>query len=439
MSGTLKDGKANLSFNGNRGRWPIFRKELRSSCDQNGMGWAINIGTAMVQFMIKIAAANASADVKTDIPSNFEDFDAKHFETFDELIQTSGALSTVRLAMIKYRSTISTHFADFHKMGLETQEELDELVAVTNNDYLVQVNRWLVRTIYGAIFPDGHIPTTDTNKLLHIVEGPMTQKILNGEATGFENLWTVEELWRLPGITMFAKLDYKFEGFVDVLNGTFIEEIADLLESATAPGGKGKSIFEVDHAIEELAENIQKNFTDVPTFMKSLRASARQAMIRRLAKYSKDKAAWIKTEDFIQDLLQKNTALTLENTQQAIDRAQTFLSREDRVDKIQTPKALVASTTVSPDIMQQLAVLQAKVAAFEAGQNGFSVCGGGRGGGMRDGHGRGRGTPQVSVGGFLKKCTKCGGNHDDSACFKVGDDLVTKTTEMKKQAEEIEQ
>ena len=47
------------------------------------MGWAINIGTVMVQFMIKIATANASADVKTDIPSNFEDFDAKHFETFD--------------------------------------------------------------------------------------------------------------------------------------------------------------------------------------------------------------------------------------------------------------------------------------------------------------------------------------------------------------------
>ena len=105
------------------------------------MGWVINIVTVMVQFMIKITAANASVDVKTDIPSNFEDFDVKHFETFDELIQTSGALSTVRLPMIKYRSTISTHFADFNKMGLETQEELDELVTVTNNDYLVQVNR----------------------------------------------------------------------------------------------------------------------------------------------------------------------------------------------------------------------------------------------------------------------------------------------------------
>ncbi len=69
-----------------------FFGKIRASCDQNGIGWAVNIGTAMVQFIIKIAAANATADEKTDIPSNFVDFVAKLFETFDELIQTSGAL-----------------------------------------------------------------------------------------------------------------------------------------------------------------------------------------------------------------------------------------------------------------------------------------------------------------------------------------------------------
>jgi hypothetical protein len=53
---------------------------------------------------------------------------------------------------------------------------------------------------------------------------------------------------------MFAKLAY-------VLSGTFIEEIPDLLESATAPDDKGKSVFEVDHTMKELAENTQKNFT----------------------------------------------------------------------------------------------------------------------------------------------------------------------------------
>jgi hypothetical protein len=81
MSGTLKDGKSFFEWE-TGARWPIFRKDLRSSCDQNDMGWAINIGTVMVQFIIKIAVVNATADVKTDIPSNFEDFDMKHFRNF---------------------------------------------------------------------------------------------------------------------------------------------------------------------------------------------------------------------------------------------------------------------------------------------------------------------------------------------------------------------
>ena len=88
----------------------------------------------------------------------------------------------------------------------------------------------------------------------------------------------MEELWRLPGIAMYAKLAYKYEGFVDVLNGTFIEEISELLLSATTTGAKGKTIFEVDNAMEILAENIEKNFNDVPTFLKFMRASMRQVM-----------------------------------------------------------------------------------------------------------------------------------------------------------------
>ena len=88
--------------------------------------------------------------------------------------------------------------------------------------------------------------------------------------------------------------------------------------------------------------------------------------------------------------------------------------------------------------MQQLAVLQAKVAIFDAGQCGVSVRDR-RGGGKRGGRGRGRGAPQGAVGGSLKKCTKCGGNHNDSVCFKVGDELAAKAAEMKKQTEVIEQ
>jgi hypothetical protein len=134
---------------------------------------------------------------------------------------------------------------------------------------------------------------------------------------------------------------------VDVLNGTFIEEISELLFSATTTGAKGKTIFEVDNTMEILAENIEKNFNDVPTFLKFMRVSMSQSMIRRLGKHSTNKTAWSKVEDFIQDLLQKNTALTLETTQMVIDHEQTYMSREE---KLHTSTTLVTSTSTDVEI-----------------------------------------------------------------------------------------
>ncbi len=66
-----------FSFSGERTSWQLFRKQLRSSCDQNGMGWVITVGHDMNQFLIHIAVGNAAAAVATkkDIPTNFEDFD----------------------------------------------------------------------------------------------------------------------------------------------------------------------------------------------------------------------------------------------------------------------------------------------------------------------------------------------------------------------------
>jgi hypothetical protein len=80
MSGILKtggDGKAMHSFSGERTTCQFFRKQLRSSCDQNGMGWVITVGHPMNQFLVHIAATNAAAatTAKKDIPANFEDFD----------------------------------------------------------------------------------------------------------------------------------------------------------------------------------------------------------------------------------------------------------------------------------------------------------------------------------------------------------------------------
>jgi hypothetical protein len=145
--------------------------------------------------------------------------------------------------------------------------------------------------------------------------------------------------------------------------------------------------------MEILAENIEKNFNDVPTFLKFMRASMRQTMIRRLPKHSTNKPAWSKAEDFIQDLLQKNTALTLENTQMVIDRAQTYMSREEKL--LHTSTTLVSSTSADSEIE----ILKTELASLKAGTVSAAGRGTGRGkqGGARGGRdhtavGRGRST-----------------------------------------------
>jgi hypothetical protein len=124
--------------------------------------------------------------------------------------------------------------------------------------------------------------------------------------------------------------------------------------------------------MEILAEKIEKNFNDVPTFLKFMRGSMRQDMIRRLAKHSTNTPDWSKDEDFIQDLLQKNTVLTLENTHMTIDHAQTYRSREE---KLHTSTTLVVSTSVDSEIE----ILKAELASLKTGTVAADGRGTGRG------------------------------------------------------------
>ncbi len=110
-----------FSFSGERTTWQLFRKQLRSSCDQNGMGWVITVGHVMNQFLIHMVASNAAdtAVVKKDIQANFEDFEAVDGLVFENMIETSGVLLTCKLVMIKSKTTsLGTIFSDYTKMRL---------------------------------------------------------------------------------------------------------------------------------------------------------------------------------------------------------------------------------------------------------------------------------------------------------------------------------
>ena len=135
--------------------------------------------------------------------------------------------------------------------------------------------------------------------------------------------------------------------------------------------------------MEILAENIEKNFNDVP-----------------------------KAVDFIQDLLQKNTALTLENTQMTIDRAQTYMSREE---KLHTSTTLVASSSTDTEIE----ILKAELASLKAGAVAAAGRGTGRGKQGSAQKGGGRNHAAVGRGRSSETCTKCGKvGHVTAQCFK---------------------
>ena len=158
----------------------------------------------------------------------------------------------------------------------------------------------------------------------------------------------------------------------------------------------------------------------------------RQAMIPRLAKHSTSKPAWSKAEDFIQYLLQKNTALNLENTQMDIDRAQTYMSRED---KLHTSTTLVASTSTDTT---EIEILKAELASFKAGA--VAAAGRGAGRGRKDGAQKGNGCNPAAVGRgrSTETCTKCEKvGHGIAQCFQTGDELAAKAEAMAKEAAAI--
>ena len=64
---------------------------------------------------------------------------------------------------------------------------------------------------------------------------------------------------------------------------------------------------------------VKSNFVTVDSFLLSMRASLRQALIRKLAHVkSPDQAAWMKAEDYIAGLLNDDQMLTIETTDHTI-------------------------------------------------------------------------------------------------------------------------
>jgi len=194
---------------------------------------------------------------------------------------TNASVTTsVLLELTANRKTVlGAHYADHEKMGM-TEEQLALAHAVLDAKRLTMVNRTVVRWLHNALYPNAS-ETPDTIKLKSILKTPEVTKILQGENLTTESLWA-DHPWQIPGVHMYGRLAYTFEGMADMINGAFMEDLSELLNSATGDQRRRKTFYEIDTEFEKMTASLFKNFNSMASLMPFLRASLRHTMIRKL-------------------------------------------------------------------------------------------------------------------------------------------------------------
>ena len=133
--------------------------------------------------------------------------------------------------------------------------------------------------------------------------------------------------------------------------------------------------LEADQEFERFGKTLTANFKDTATLWEFLRASLRQCHIHKLSKVGKDRAAWAKADEYLADLMDSDTILTLEITRDIIKRAENYLQRQDteadkRVtfsstcDKEDTKHEVEALRAALKEKDQRLSALEAKFDSF---------------------------------------------------------------------------
>jgi len=134
---------------------------------------------------------------------------------------------------------------------------------------------------------------------------------------------------KIPALQIWTKMYHKYEGMTDMLTGTMMEELATIITCVTEDARHRRTIYEADQDFELFGKTLIANFKDTATLWEFLHASLRQCHIHKLSKVGKDKTAWAKTDEYLTKLMDSDTVLTLENTDEAIKRAQTYMQRQD--------------------------------------------------------------------------------------------------------------
>ena len=129
----------------------------------------------------------------------------------------------------------------------------------------------------------------------------------------------VTKPWLMPAVYIWGQIIHKIQGMTEMIQGTFVQEIADIINNVTrVPPDQRITIYQADELATKYGELLVNHFQDTKTMWDFFRASLRQYHIRQLSKVGKEKEAWKKADEYLTELLESDTLLTLDHTNEAM-------------------------------------------------------------------------------------------------------------------------
>jgi len=309
--GNSKKGTAveeKVVFTGNQQDFEKFRTWFHNEMDEKDRQWITLAAQAIAKVFQDIVAERTAKNTTTPMQTDLHKFSDKRIKTVQEAIKQYGAPVTLDLALVKNKKdVIGSAWAEADKLKI-TEDHLKTWHDSIDQSYIVKVNRAVLKILHNAIYPTGKANTKANQRLQHIVDTAEIRKFISGENTGDEDEWKTN-LWQVPAVQVWSNLLFKFEGFTDMINGEFVNDLTGLLHDVTT-SGKTQTFYDVDAKIATMGLTICKNFKGVSVFWNFFQDSVRQTMIQSLADNGQDKEAWRKAGDKIADLLHDNTMLT---------------------------------------------------------------------------------------------------------------------------------
>ena len=334
--------KAALFFSGETNDWPAFKDAIQMHADKHDTTWLFEGGRSLAEFLARQIKEKTGSDNKkrkkalerekvasdnNHVPTSV---DAYTGDALKEWFADKDIATGLLLSLNKNRlSNLGSNFTDYKKLGFPNETALTQAHKSLDMKYLRQLNRMVARLLHDAVFePSSKVDTAAQTKLNGILRNSEVSQILRGAVGDDDEEW-LDQPWRIPALQIWAKMYHKYEGMTDMLTGTMMEELAKIITCVTGDARHRRTIYEADQDFERFGKTLIANFKDTATLWEFLRASLRQCHIHKLSKVGKDKAAWAKADEYLTNLMDSDTVLTLDNTDEAIKRAQNYMQRQD--------------------------------------------------------------------------------------------------------------